>query len=70
MVCHQCGQPAMGICKFCGRAACTSHFARMPFILTIYVGKEQTPKAIVVADALWCGVCKPQPEPIPMPEIY
>jgi hypothetical protein len=28
------------------------------------------PKAIVVADALFCGVCKPQPEPIEMPELY
>ncbi|MFQ6015460.1 MAG: hypothetical protein ACE5NP_08460 [Anaerolineae bacterium] len=42
----------------------------MPFILTVYVGEHQTPKAVVVADALFCGVCKPQPEPIEMPEIY
>jgi hypothetical protein len=42
----------------------------MPIILAVYVGRAQTPKTIVVADALWCGVCKPQPEPIPMPEIY
>jgi hypothetical protein len=42
----------------------------MPFILTIYVGKESVPKAVVVADALYCGQCKPQPEPIEMPEIY
>jgi len=42
----------------------------MPFILTIYVGEHQIPKAVVVADALYCGTCKPQPEPIEMPEIY
>jgi hypothetical protein len=42
----------------------------MPFILTIYIGEHQTPKAVVVADALYCGICKPQPEPIEMPEIY
>ncbi|MEM7033599.1 MAG: hypothetical protein AAF629_28885 [Chloroflexota bacterium] len=42
----------------------------MPFILSVYLGEGETPKAIVVADALWCGSCKPQPEPIPMPEIY
>jgi hypothetical protein len=41
----------------------------MPFILNLYVGEDQIPKAIVVADTLWCGVCRPQPEPIPMPEI-
>jgi hypothetical protein len=70
MVCHQCGNTPIGICKFCGRAVCQDHLSEMPFILTVYVGKDQTPKAIVVADALWCGRCKPQPEPIPMPEIY
>jgi hypothetical protein len=70
MVCHQCGQTAMGICKFCGRAVCANHHTQMPVILSVYVGRAQTPKTIVVADALWCGACKPQPEPIPMPEIY
>ena len=34
------------------------------------VGEEKTPKAVVVADALWCRQCKPQPEPIEMPELY
>ncbi|MCX6046247.1 MAG: hypothetical protein NT075_14135 [Chloroflexi bacterium] len=43
---------------------------RMPYIITIYVGEQNVPKAIVVGDALWCNVCKPQPEPIEMPEIY
>ena len=70
MECHQCGKTAMGVCKFCGRAVCANHYNQMPIILSVYVGRGQTPKTIVVADALWCGVCKPQPEPIPMPEIY
>jgi hypothetical protein len=43
---------------------------RMPFIITIYVGDKHTPKAIVVRDALWCSACKPEPEPVEMPEIY
>jgi hypothetical protein len=43
---------------------------KLPFIVTIYVGENNTPKAVVVADALWCNVCKPQPEPVEMPEIY
>lgn len=70
MVCHKCGQQAMGICKFCGRAVCANHHNQMPVILAVYVGRAQTPKTIVVAGALWCGVCQPQPEPIPMPEIF
>jgi hypothetical protein len=36
----------------------------------IFVGVGNTPKAVVVLDALFCGLCKPQPERIEMPEIY
>jgi hypothetical protein len=43
---------------------------QMPSILTVYIGESSVPKAIVVSDALYCGICKPQPEPIEMPEIY
>lgn len=69
MECWKCGKPAQGVCRFCGRALCKEHASEMPFILTIYVGDNKIPKAVVVADALYCGVCKPQPEPIEMPEI-
>jgi hypothetical protein len=69
MRCHKCGEQPIGICKFCGRAVCPDCHKAMPFILNLYVGEDQIPKAIVVADTLWCGVCRPQPEPIPMPEI-
>ena len=30
-----------------------------------YVGADNTPRAVVVPDAVWCGVCKPEPEPVP-----
>ena len=70
MKCWKCGKSARGVCRFCGRAVCEEHVSKMPFILTIYVGEHQIPKAVVVADALYCGICKPQPEPIEMPEIY
>ncbi len=43
---------------------------KMPSIITIYVGEANVPKAVVVSDALFCGVCKPQPEPLEMPELY
>ena len=51
------------------RAARTQH-KRLPYIATIYVGAENTPKAVVVEDALWCGECRPEAQPVPMPEIY
>ena len=44
---------AVGVCRFCGRATCKAHAEkRMPYISTIYVGASNTPKAVVVADAL------------------
>ncbi len=70
MRCHKCREDAMGVCVFCGRGVCDGCHATMPSILTVYVGEGSIPKAIVVADALWCKTCRPQPEPIPMPEIY
>ncbi len=70
MKCFHCEEPARGVCNFCGRALCKEHMKQMPAILTIYVGEANTPKAVVVSDALYCGVCKPQPEPIEMPELY
>ncbi len=70
MKCFHCDDDARGVCQFCGRALCKSHMKKMPAILTIYVGEANIPKAVVVSDALFCGVCKPQPEPIEMPELY
>lgn len=70
MQCIHCDQPARGVCIFCGRAICKDHMQQMPSILTVYIGESSVPKAIVVSDALYCGICKPQPEPIEMPEIY
>lgn len=70
MKCFHCDQDARGVCNFCGRALCKEHMKSMPAILTIYVGEANVPKAVVVSDTLFCGVCKPQPEPIEMPELY
>ena len=62
---------ARGTCRFCGRAVCHEHASkRMPYIASLFVGARNTPKAIVVNDALWCGTCKPEPQPVAMPEIY
>lgn len=70
MECWQCGKPARGMCVFCGRSVCKEHVQEMPHPLAMFVGQAQTPKMVVVANALYCGKCRPQPEPIEMPEIY
>ncbi len=38
MLCHQCEEPARGVCIFCGRAICKKHTQKMPAIISIYVG--------------------------------
>jgi hypothetical protein len=71
MVCYKCGQPAIGICRFCGRAVCEEHYTtNLPTMLSMYLGGKRTPRAVVVSNVLWCGECRPQPEPIEMPEFY
>jgi len=39
-------------------------------MLAMYVGANNTPKAVVVSNVLWCGECRPQPEPIEIPEFF
>ena len=48
---------------------CGDHIKTMTYIISVYVGGKKVPKSLVVADAVWCGVCKPQPEPIEMPYL-
>lgn len=69
MHCWHCERPAHGNCKFCGRAICREHVSTLPHIVDIYASKDGAPKAVVVADALFCGVCKPRGEPIELSEL-
>jgi hypothetical protein len=69
MHCWECENEAQAACVFCGRFVCKDHAARRPNILAIYVGANNTPKIVPVADAIWCGICNPQ-DAIPMPELY
>ncbi len=70
MKCVVTGNPAHAICRFCGRGVSKGAAAKHPYFMTVYVGKANVPKALFVADAIWCGTCRPQPEPIDMPDLY
>ncbi len=69
MECIRCKKTAQAICRFCGRAVCEEHIEKMNYIITVYMGTGQIPKSLVVADAVFCGICKPQPEPLEMPYL-
>ena len=70
MQCWECEQNARASCYICGRFVCKQHAKTMPSFLAMFLGGDQTPKGLAVANAIWCGICEPQPEPIPMPELY
>src|SRR4051795_10661067 len=68
--CGTCEKTALGACRFCGRGACREHAQVRPFIVGLYRGKpDELVKAVVVEDALHCGVCHPRGEPVPLPEL-
>ena len=68
MKCCQCEQTAEAICRFCGRAVCSEHIQPLNYIVTVYPsGEKGAPRALVVSNAVYCGVCTPQPEPVEAP---
>jgi hypothetical protein len=68
MVCWHCRRTAVGACRFCGRGVCEDHAQEQPFVLELYRTNETT-RALVVEDALFCGSCTPRPDPIDLPEL-
>ncbi len=69
MDCWQCERPAHGVCIFCGRAVCKDHVQSIPNILSVFANKEGIKKAIVVQDALFCGICKPNEAPVTLDNL-
>jgi hypothetical protein len=70
MDCWICKRTALGVCRFCGRGICEEHARFHPYILSLYTAhSKEVVKALVVDDALHCGVCKPRPDPIDVPEL-
>ncbi len=70
MDCWTCEKTALGACRFCGRGACRAHARPRPFIVSLYSSRTNgIVKAIVVEDALHCGVCTPRGEPVELPEL-
>ena len=66
MECWTCERPAHGVCSFCGRGTCKEHHKVMPNLVTIFEGKNNVKKGVVVDNALFCGECQPREEPVPL----
>jgi len=69
MNCWHCDRPAHGTCRFCGRGVCREHAKTLPYIVEIYRDDRGMYKALVVADALWCGTCRPKEDPVELPQL-
>ena len=69
MNCFHCNRTAHATCRFCGRAVCKDHLKSFPYIVSLYCGEDGIQKAVVVPDAVYCGICKPREQPVPLPEL-
>ena len=67
MTCWICNSPAQAICRFCGRAICRAHARSLPFVLEMF--RRQSDKKLMglaVDSVVHCGLCRPEPEPVPL----
>lgn len=64
------GKDAHANCQFCGRFVNKEVAQTAPFVMSVFVGKNDMPKVLVVSNAIWCGTCKLPQEPMEIPEIY
>ncbi len=69
MNCWHCDRPANGNCRFCGRSLCKEHAQSLPHIEVLYRNEQGIQKALVVADALYCGLCQPSEDPVAIPQL-
>lgn len=69
MECWHCERPAHATCKFCGRAVCKTHAREKPYIIHTYRTTSGQYKGIVVGGAVWCGVCRPQDDPVELKHL-
>jgi len=65
MQCWICAGPAAAGCRFCGRAVCRDDAKSHAFVLEVYESGG-THYGLAVEDAIWCGICKPRPDPVLM----
>lgn len=68
MDCWHCRRTAVGTCRFCGRGICENHVKTHPYILDLWA-EEGRHRALIVEDALFCGTCRPRPDPLDLPEM-
>ena len=69
MNCWHCDRPAHAVCGFCGRAVCREHAQTLPHIEAVLHDGSLKYKALVVPDAVYCGVCKPREDPVDLPDL-
>lgn len=63
MKCITCGEEAVAICQFCGRAVCQEHIQQDSFTSGFSAKGgfwNMQENAVRVQDAVWCGVCHPE----------
>jgi len=60
MKCVACGQEAVAVCRFCGRAVCSEHVCQGPALVLPAAPSTPADKpaaGLQVDGAVWCGLC-------------
>lgn len=69
MNCWHCDRPAHASCRFCGRGVCREHAQALPHIEEVFHDDGMKYKALVVPEAVYCGICKPREDPVELPDL-
>lgn len=48
---------------------CKEEACKMLFIFEVWIDSNKIPDILAVEGALFCGICKPQRQPVEMPEL-
>ena len=70
MQCWECDQPAHAPASSAGASSAKNTPRPCQLSCAMFLGGNNTPKGLAVANVIWCGICEPQPEPIGMPEMF
>lgn len=57
------GEEAEGLSRFCGRGVRKKHTRTCAFLFETWEDGAVL-RGLAVEDALWCGACKPRPDPM------
>ena len=66
---RHCDWPAHASCQFSGQVVCREHAEALPHIEGMFHADELKYKALVVPEAVHCGICRGREDPVCLPDL-